>query len=152
MDQLCTKLYTSGYTGGIGIKDQLYSNIRDIFGKRKSSSSSAGSRRGSTKDNLSGARRESVKDYSDSRRSSLKNSDFGLRQELPNEVLQDNSLNEITIPPLPGPMLNQDLSALRRRSSAGVHSLLNKITEEVGRREDRILLVDPNESSENTHM
>ncbi|XP_066960188.1 Na(+)/H(+) exchanger beta-like isoform X4 [Macrobrachium rosenbergii] len=139
---------------GIGIKDQPYPNIRDIFAKRTSSSMSLGSRRGSVKDGLPGSRRGSVKDnIPDSRRSSLKDSVPSSRRGSLKEGSRSNSLKEIPISPLASPTHNQDPSALRRRSSSGDNSLLNTtIAEEDGRRGEYVIDMDPHGSSENTRM
>ncbi|XP_064081390.1 sodium/hydrogen exchanger 3-like isoform X2 [Macrobrachium nipponense] len=144
---------SSENTRGIGIKDHLYTNIRDILTKHASGTFSVGSRRGSTKNGFSGLRRGSEGDICTfSRRLSLKDSVLSSRQEFVREDLQINSLEEMPVSPIASPVYNQEQNIIRRRSSVGISNLLNMIAEEDGRREEYIVLVDSCENSENTYM
>nr|XP_045615882.1 sodium/hydrogen exchanger 3-like isoform X2 [Procambarus clarkii] len=131
-EYVCYYSPSNTFLGGIGTHDS-YPNVREIFGRR-SSSSSLSSRRGSLKDPPNVLRERSAS------RGSVK------------EIAHRGSLSECTSPTSP---LNQSDMSLhtRRHSYTGEHSLLNTtIAEEEGRRCDTVIEMNPDGEREQTRM
>ncbi|XP_071550097.1 Na(+)/H(+) exchanger protein 2-like isoform X2 [Panulirus ornatus] len=124
-EYVCYYSPSNTFLGGLG-NHQTYPNIREIFGRRSSSSASLTSRRESLKDNP-----KFLKDRSPSHSSLM---------ESPSHT---------------SPIHQQDVSIhMRRRSSTGDSSLLNTtIAEEEGRRCDTVVEMNPEEEEkEQTRM
>ncbi|XP_069950439.1 probable Na(+)/H(+) antiporter nhx-9 isoform X2 [Cherax quadricarinatus] len=131
-EYVCYYSPSSTFLGGLG-KHESYPNIREIFGRR-SSSSSVSSRRGSLKDQHIGAKEKPPS-----------------KHYLKERVSSRSSLNEYISHT--SPLHHPDMSLhMRRHSYTGEHSLLNTtIAEEEGRR-DTVIDMNPDGEREQTRM
>ncbi|KAG7155994.1 Sodium/hydrogen exchanger 2-like 2 [Homarus americanus] len=139
-EYVCYNSPSNTFLGGLG-KHESYPNVREIFGRR-ASSTSLSSRRGSLKEHPMALKEKS------SSRSSLKErvpSRGSLKERTPSR----GSINEPA-----SPINHQDiLMNVRRHSTTGENSLLNTIiAEEEGRRCDTVIEINQNGGREQTRM
>lgn len=131
------------FLGGLG-KHESYPNIREIFARRSSSSSLAGSRRGSLKENPLALKERSsscnsfgaLKDHSPSC------SSFGDLQA----VMHDHAHHP------EAPTTANHNNTARQRSSTGDSSLINTVIAEEGQPYDTVIEMNPIGTNEHTRM